>query len=118
MIQTTRRDNRGISDSVVYQSQYKPISIGSIIVELTWRVNDFKTVYLERKCKNVCVLDNGELLRRRRKVAKSLEVFGRSTRLYIVVPFLCPFLCLTLALSHIYFGVVPFSLVVALVSTS
>ena len=52
------------------------------------------------------------------KVAKSLELFGRSTPLYIVVPFLCPFLCLTLALSLIRFGVVPFSLVVAFVSTS
>ena len=105
---------------MVYQSQYKSIGIGSIIVELTRRVNDFKTVYLERKYENVCVHDNrdGEFLQRRRKVAKLLEVLGRSTQLYFVVPFLCPFLCLTLTLSHISFGVVPISLVVALVSTS
>ena len=55
---------------------------------------------------------------RKKNVAKSLEVFGRSTRLYIVVPFLCPFYVLLLVLSHIIFGVVPFSLGVALVPTS
>ena len=49
---------------------------------------------------------------------KSLEVFGCSTQLYIVVSILFPFLGLTLALLHILFGVVPFSLVVVLVSTN
>ena len=118
MIQTTRRDNRGITDSVVCQSQYKPIGIGSIIVELTQRVNDFKTVYLERKhetYEGTTMVDNfcgGE------KIVKSREVFGRFTWLYIVVPFLCPILCLTLVLSHIIFGEVTFSLVAALVSAS
>ena len=103
---------------MVYQSQYKPIGIGSIIVELTRRVIDFKTVYLERKYETyegtttVDNFDGGE------KIVKSLKVFGRSTWLYIVVPLLCPFLCLTLVLSLIIFGVVPFSLVAALVSTS
>ena len=117
-VQTTRRDYRGISDSVVYRSQNKPIGIDYIVVELTRRVNDFKTVYFERKRKSVesattVVSFDGE-----EKVEKSLEVFGRSTRLYIVVPFLCPFYVLLLVLSHIIFGVGPFSLVVALVPTS
>ena len=48
-----RRGYRGISDSVVYRLQYNPIGIDSIMVELTRRVNDFKTVYLERKHKRV-----------------------------------------------------------------
>ena len=38
----------------------------------------------------------------REQVTKSLEVFGRSTRLYIVVPFLCPFLCLTFSVVAFY----------------
>ena len=33
---------------------------------------------------------------------KSLEVFGRSTRLYIVVPFVYPFLCLTFSVVAYY----------------
>ena len=62
MIHTTRRDNRGISDSVVYQSQYRLIGIGNIAIELTQRVNDFETVYLARNTKVVVtvVFFNGE----------------------------------------------------------
>ena len=89
-----------------------------MVVELTRRVNDFKTVYLARNTKNVGKRDNSGQLQRGGKVAKYLKVFGRSTRLYIVVPFLCPFHVLLLVLSHIIFGVVSFSLVVALVPTS
>ena len=62
-------------------------------------VNDFKTVYLARNTRVVVTVVNfdGE-----EKVTKSLEVFGRSTRLYIVVPFLCPFLCLTFSVVAYY----------------
>ena len=58
MIQTTRRDYRGISDNIVYRYQYKPIGMGSIAIELTRRVNDFKTVYLARNTKIVVTIDN------------------------------------------------------------
>ena len=105
----------GISDSNIYRLQYKPIDIGKVTVGLTQRVNDFETVYLARNVENSSTTDN---FSGRKKVAKSLEVFERSTRLYIVIPFLCLLLCLTLVPSRIFFGVVPFSLVVALVSTS
>ena len=52
------RDYGGISDSVVYRSQYRPIGIDGIAVELTQRVNDFKTVYLARNTKIVVTINN------------------------------------------------------------
>jgi len=68
-------------------------------------VNDFRTVYLERNTESVGRRNNGGQLGRRKKGAKSLEVFGRSTRLFIVVSFVIVSLWL---LSRIFFGVVPF----------
>ena len=118
MIQTTRRDNRSISDSVVYQSHHKPIGIGSIIVEFTRRVNDFKTVYLERKHKTYEDTTTVSFFGGEEKLQSRLRYSNVLHGSILLSPFFVPFYVLLLALLHIICGVVPFSLVVALVPTS
>ena len=82
---------------------------------MTRRVNDFKTVNLARNTRVVVtvVYSNGEEKLRSR--LKYSDVLHGSI---LLSPFFVPSYVLLLVLSHIIFGVVPFSLVVALVSTS
>ena len=74
-----------------------------------------KTVYLARNTKVVVtvVFFNGE--KKLRSYLKYLDVLHGSI---LLSPFFVPSYVLLLVLSHIIFGVVPSSLVVALVSTS
>ena len=85
------------------------------MVELTQRVNDFEAVYLARNTKVVVtvVFFNGE--KKLRILLKYSDVLHGSI---LLSPFFVPSYVLLLVLSYIIFGVVPFSLVVALVSTS
>ena len=85
------------------------------MVELTQRVNDFETVYLVRNTKVVVtvVFFNGE-----KKLRSRLECSDVLHGSILLSPFFVPSYVLLLVLLHIIFGVVPFSLVVALVSTS
>ena len=85
------------------------------MVELAQRVNDFETVYLARKTKVVVtvVFFNGEKKLRSRFIYS--DVLHGSI---LLSPFFVPSYVLLLVLSHIIFGVVPFSLVVALVPSS
>ena len=85
------------------------------MIELAQRVNDFETVYLARKTKVVVrvVFFNGE--KKLQSRLKYLDVVHGSV---LLSPFFVPSYVLLLVLSHIIFGVVPFSFVVAFVSTS
>ena len=100
---------------MAYRSQYRPIGIGNIVIELTRRVNDSETVYIARNTKVVVtVVDfNGE--KKLRSRLKYSDVLHGSI---LLSPFFVPSYVLLLGLSNIIFGVVPFSLVAALVSTS
>ena len=89
-----------------------------MIVELTRRVNDLKTVYLERKHETYEDTTKVSFFGGEEKLQSRFRFSNVLLGSILLFPFFFPFYVSLLVLLHIIFDVVPFSLVVALVPTS
>ena len=81
------RDYWGISDNVIYRSQYKLIGSCRVTIGLTQRVNDFETVNLARNTKIVVTIDN---FSGRRKLSSFLRYCDILHRSIFLSPFFVP----------------------------